>query len=454
LRSKIKRYALTTIVVALSISAGATINNNIVMAGTTPCADGPDVIGDKNLRLLPVFKGLRTPISMAFLGPGDILVALKDGGTVHRIINGNILPDPLLNLEVANALERGLLGLAVSKNESGGATNVFVFYTKSGGGKDGDDIRFDGKNITRGINPFGSVLERYDLIDNKLVNPKLLLYINSTPNPIPDNPRDEMHHVGGKLLVGPDENLYVITGDSVNQKTQSQNYANGPAPNGTSGVIRVTQDGRPVSTGPLGTEPPWIYYFGYGIRNGFGMDFDPVTGSLWDTEPGQIYDDEINIVKPGFNGGWGAIQGFAKDSPGKSTSDLFYPNGSGMYRDPVFNWHYRVTPTAIKFFNSDNLGKTYENDLFVSRYNGGIANQSYLYHFDLTSNRSELLINDASLEDKVVNNADEDRKLAFAECLGIITDMQVGPDGYLYILEHMSGQEGSVGTIYRLERIW
>jgi glucose/arabinose dehydrogenase len=444
------------IIAMILVSLGAVIvKNDIAIAATPPCADVPIVVGDSNLRLLPVFKGLRLPVSMAFLGQGDILLALKDEGTIHRIINGNVLHDPLLDLEVANGFERGLLGLAASKNDSRGVTYVFVFYTKSGGGKDGDDLRFDGKNITRGITPFGSVLERYELIDNKLANSKLLLYINSTPTPIPDKPKDEMHHVGGKLIVGPDKNVYVLTGDSVNQKTQSQNNINGSFPNGTGGIIRVTQDGRPVSDRPLGMEPPWAYYYGYGIRNGFGLDFDPLTGKLWDTEAGYLSNDEINIIEPGFNGGWTAIQGFAKDSSSKSPLDLVYPNGRGKYQDPVFVWNNTVTPTAIKFFNSDKLGKKYENDLFVARYNLGLVNQSYLYHFDLNSNRSGLLLNDSSLEDRIADDADEDSKIAFAKCLGIITDMQIGPDGYLYLLEHMNGAEiGNIGTIYRLERIW
>ena len=50
-------------------------------------------------------------------------------------------------------------------------------------------------------------------------------------------------------------------------------------------------------------------YYAYGIRNSFGIDFDPVTGKLWDTENGPGYGDEINLVKPGFNSGWGKIQG-------------------------------------------------------------------------------------------------------------------------------------------------
>lgn len=49
-------------------------------------------------------------------------------------------------------------------------------------------------------------------------------------------------------------------------------------------------------------------YYGYGIRNSFGIYFDPITGKLWDTENGPNYGDEINLVEPGFNSGWSQIQ--------------------------------------------------------------------------------------------------------------------------------------------------
>ena len=91
-----------------------------------------------------------------------------------------------------------------------------------------------------------------------------------------------------------------------------------------------------------------------------------------------------------------------------STFRLGLRKWSGKYLDPAFAWNHSVTPTAIKFLNSDKLGNTYENDLFVARHNGGVVNQSNRYHFDLNSNRSALLFNDSSLQDKEADNIDED----------------------------------------------
>src|SRR5438093_1445971 len=65
-----------------------------------PSPKGPMII-DPHLNAQVVFRGLRYPTSMAFLGPNDILVTEKDAGTVRRIVNGTDLQQPLLNASVA-----------------------------------------------------------------------------------------------------------------------------------------------------------------------------------------------------------------------------------------------------------------------------------------------------------------------------------------------------------------
>src|ERR671931_432120 len=105
---------------------------------------GPTV-NDPNLKVEEVFNGLEEATSMAFLGPNDILVLEKDKGTVQRIVDGKMLPDPLLDVNVANLDERGLLGIAVAKHtNNNGPRYVFLYYTESDGGEDGDDAASSG----------------------------------------------------------------------------------------------------------------------------------------------------------------------------------------------------------------------------------------------------------------------------------------------------------------------
>ena len=121
-------------------------------------------------------------------------------------------------------------------------------------------------------------------------------------------------HNGGAIIIGPDNNLYIPIGDTdkiTGGTTEAQNNDELPA-DGSGGILRITQDGAPVTdsnTGTyiLGDDYPLNLYYAYGLRNSFGIDFDPVTGNLWDSENGPGYGDELNIVAPGFNSGWKLI---------------------------------------------------------------------------------------------------------------------------------------------------
>ena len=73
-------------------------------------------LSDPNLKIEEVVSGLEAPTTMSFLGPDDFLILEKDKGTVLRVLNGNVLDKPLLDVEVANSVERGMCGIAVSKN--------------------------------------------------------------------------------------------------------------------------------------------------------------------------------------------------------------------------------------------------------------------------------------------------------------------------------------------------
>jgi aldose sugar dehydrogenase len=383
----------------------------------------PLMLENNSYMLEPVFHGIKFPTSMTFLGPDDILVLEKNNGTVMRIVNGTMLPDPVLDVNVASKNERGMLGIAIAKHENG-PTYVFLYFTESKT-TDGDDLM--------GEQPLGNRLYRYDFVDGKLTNPKLLLDLPATPGP---------SHNGGALTIGPDGNVYVAIGDllarSGKNTTVAGNIQLGNDPDGRAGILRITQEGEVVNGhGILGEGHPLNKYYAYGIRNSYGMDFDPVTGYLWDTENGPNFGDEINLVEQGSNSGWKKIQGIwglaDRGRPGEivsEPSDLVTFNRTGKYSPPEFIWNNTVAPTALKFLNSDKLGKQYENDLFVSDFNNG-----NIYHFDLNQNRTELLKpNGPSLTDRIAQDPKELEETIFTKAAGGITDMELGPDGYLYIL--------------------
>ena len=403
-------------------------------------------INDPNLELELVFREDIESSSMAFLGSDDILLLDKNDGTVHRIINGALLEKPLLDVKVANKRERGMLGIATTASNNGGDTKyVFLYYTESFN-EDGNDI-CTADHCEPGNDPLGNRLYRYELKDNKLVYPKLLLDLPATPGPT---------HNGGAIQIGPDKNLYVPSGDVHGQSseksiTKAQNFKNGTDPDGRSGILVVTQDGKPVnrSEAILGDKHPLNFYYAYGIRNSFGIDFDPLTGNLWDTENGPSFGDEINLVEPGFNSGWMQVQGNWKLVLPPTAED-FIPGdeifnldtlensdfeGKGKYSPPKFIWKIPVGVTAVKFLNSNKLGEEYENDMFVGDFNNG-----RLYHFELNENRTELSFQDGSLKDGIVDENEEPEEAIVAEGFGSITDIEVGPDSLLYVLSRLEDE--------------
>src|SRR6266487_1311027 len=403
-----------------------------------PTAGGP-TFSDPNLKAQIIFKGFHIPTSMAFLGPNDFLVLEKNTGNVIRIVNGKMLEPPLLHVNVAAQVERGLLGIAIQKSANIHApTYVFLYYTEA-----------DTSNTV-----IGNRIFRYELVNNnqQLVNPKLLLDLPGTPSP-----GGEGNHNGGKIIIGPDHNVYVVIGDVGDHRGQAQNVMNGPPLDGTGGILRVTQDGLPVANPPLGagasvggggvTGNMMKYYYAYGIRNSFGMAFDPLTGKLWDTENGPSYGDEINLVNFGFNSGWTQIQGIWQAIGGSGgagpvaplhPSNLVDFSGKGAYRTPEFAWLQEIAPTSLTFLNSSKLGKQYQDDMFV-----GDVLYGNIYDFKLDQNRTGLLLS-GPLAGKVAHTTSELAGVIFGKGFGLTTDIQVGPDGYLYVLSYTGG------TIYKI----
>lgn len=382
------------------------------------------VLTDQNLKTDLVIDKLKFPIGMEFIGNDDFLVIEKNTGKVKRVTNGQIVNE-LLDLNVASKSERGLLGIAflnTSKFDNAVGENpkdgyVFLFLTETEGQDDGEIL--------------GNKLYRYELIDGTLVNPVLLLDLPYLPGP---------SHNGGVLRIGPDGNLYLVMGDLNRHKAPegdniAQNLEGTALPDGRGGVLRITPNGDTVMDGfTLGDSYLLDKYYGYGIRNSFGIGFDNVTGYLWDTENGSHYGDEINIIQPGFNSGWRQVLAtpyLYQNMTGEEfdRSNLINFNGNGKYYDPALTWNQTIAPTAIAFIHSDILGNEYKDDMLV----GGVKNGTIL-HFDLNSTRTGLSLN-GSLKDKVVNNPDEINDSIFGTGFGIISDIKIDPsDGELFVI--------------------
>lgn len=384
--------------------------------------DSGKSLGDPTLResafdLDKIVDGFSRPTGMTFLGPDDFLVTEEDTGKVKRVIDGRV-SQTVLDVDVSTNDSRGLIGIDSKIVDN--KTFVFLYFTESYSEDDGE--------------PVGNRLYRYELINGLLTNQKLLLDMPAGPG-TKDN--------GGPVVIGPDNNVYSVVGHIAGEgdkghETKAQNFKRGPDADGSSGIHRVTIDGNIVDSGILGSSESLGTYYAYGIRNIFGMDFDPLTSKLWISENGVYSNDEINLVEPGFNGGWKHMTGLVPKN--FDYTELVTFNGSGEYSDPEFVWNNTVSPTALLFFSSDKFGPEFKNDMFVGDYEFG-----RIYHFGLNSERDSLLLT-GSLVDKVADNDSELQNNIFGEDFGVPTDLEIGPDGMLYVTSLRDG------AIYRISK--
>jgi aldose sugar dehydrogenase len=376
----------------------------------------PSII-DSALNVKAVVEGLSSPTSMIFLGDNNMLILEKDG-QLRLVSNGVLQEQPVLQVSVSTESERGLLGITTSNGSSGqGTTNVFLYYTE------GDPLR--------------NRVYKYLWNGHSLINPDLILDLPAEPGP---------NHDGGKIIIGPDGYLYAIIGD-LNHDGQLQNFPDGPPPDDTGSIFRVNaEDGSAAPDNPFlnnGGNNELSKYYAYGIRNSFGIDFDPLTGNLWDTENGPASYDEINLVKPGFNSGWQTVMGPISLS-GNTGDDLVNFPGS-QYADPLFSWTEPPAVTDIEFLDSSTLGDRYANNIFVGDINNG-----NLYFFEVNENRDGIILDTAQqesgLSDLVVDNEEELSAITFGSGFGGITDIETGPNGSLYVLSYDDG------IIYEISR--
>jgi glucose/arabinose dehydrogenase len=458
-------------------------------------AAGPSMV-DSNLDVRPVIAGLANPTSMAFLGTNDFLVLEKDTGKVKRVVNG-VDQSTVLDLAVNSASERGLLGIALHP-EFPSNPGVYLYWTQTTNGVDSSD--------PANVPLLGNRVDRFTWNGSTLAMDRNLIRLHAFQNDPGQGLRG--NHNGGIIRFGPDRKLYIIIGDN-GRRGWMQNLNCGPTPTCpgpivpddqfggpqpddahlTGVVIRLNDDGSTPGDNPffaagaalggeVGANVQKIY--SYGVRNSFGMAFDPLSGSLWTQENGDDSFDEMNRVEPGMNGGWVQIIGpvsrlaefkaietdtnffglqqlrwpptLIADTPEEALKRLFVLPGS-HYKDPEFSWKFAVAPAGIGFLNSRALGPQFFGDLFVGASRPFLAG-GYLFHFNLTGNRKRIAAGDPRLEDRVADNTNkfditESESLLIGRDFGIATDIQTGPNGNLYVV---SLSNGSVYEVFRRAR--
>ena len=392
----------------------------LILAGTMTTAHA-QTLTDPTLKLTTYLTGFSQPTQIRFLGADDLFITEKATGRVIRSQNG--VKTTVLDLNVTNNSERGLLGVTLDKNF---AVNkqVYVYYSVSNAGAD------SGNGATWTENR----LSRFTFDGTNLTGETVLHTFGTAADGQTNGP----NHDGGPIITGADGNLYGVNGD-MNRNGAEQNNtnsANGSAKVG--GLYRLDTDGNAPADNPFITNAnaDFHQWYSYGVRNSFGLAFDPVTGNLWDTENGPNVYDEINLVSKGMNSGWTKLMGpVSRDAQG--TSDLVNLPGS-TYIDPKFSFLNPIGITGINFLAGTTLGGAYQDAVIV-----GDNNTQGLYLLRLNAARNGFVLS-GDLADGVADSATERDLLRFGSSFGVVTDIQVGADKAIYV------SSLSTGNIYRI----
>jgi len=516
---------ILVLLIVFSIVFSGRMGNEVEAQSPSPSMTDP------NLAVRTVVADLITPISMAFIGTNDFLVVEKNTGRVQHVVNG-VVQSTVLDLGVNNASERGLLGIALHPNFPTDP-GVYLFWTCRTAIPPTDPF-FPDEQQCSNANMFaadtddilsvpllGNRVDRFIWNGSTLAFDHNLIMLRAFQNdgaPVPAGQGDETqpprgNHNGGVLRFGPDGKLYILFGDN-GRRGQLQNLPcgptatcpgpvqpddqfGGPQPDNahlTGVILRLNPDGSTPSDNPFFSAGATLggevganvqKIFAYGLRNSFGMDFDPVSGVLWEEENGDDSFTEINRAEAGFNSGWVQIMGpperiaeykaietdpgddpclgtpyfglqqlrwpptLLADTPGEALSRLFVLPGS-HYSAPEFSWKFEVAPGAIGFVRGRGLGPQYENDLFVGAARTFLED-GHLFHFNLTGNRRKIGVDDPRLEDRVADNLckfdiTESESLLIGRNFGVGTDIQTGPNGNLFVV---SLDKGAVFEIFR-----
>ena len=475
-------------------------------ADTTPLT-----ILDPNLQVTTFLgSGISQPIGIVFIGATDAFVLEKASGKVLRVIAGVAQPTPALDLAVNSNSERGLLSLVLHPNFP---TTPFVYirWTESSTGAD--------STVVTEVPLLGNRVDRYVWNGSTLTFDRNLILLRSrqTDNvsvaghPGTNNGAEQGNHNGGVLRFGPDGKLYLFMGDQGRRgwlqnlpsgpfltAPQVDDAFGGPAPDNahlTGIILRLNEDGTTPGDNPFFAAGSSIggevganiqKILSYGHRNGFGMAFDPQSGSLWDTENADDAYSELNRIVPGMNGGWIQLAGplsriadFKQIETtlfGSNMQQVRYPPTrvayaaslalarmfmlpGAVYRDPEFSWKYEIGPAGTTFVNGNSLGPEYNGTLWIGSARsfqqvGG--NGGSLYRLRLTSDRLHVDVSaDPRLADLVADNVfraqkfdgTESETLQIGRGFGTTTDIEQGPDGALYVVSITDN------AIYKISRV-
>lgn len=386
-----------------------------LMASCTQPKRGSENEKSTSLKLSKIVDGLHSPVSLAFLEDGSILIA-EQTGQVRIFKDGALIEQPFLDLEgklvkLSGAYdERGLLGIALHPDFS--KTKKFYLYYSSGIKTQGMDHQSVVSEFTANVNPL-----RADIASERI-----LLKI--------DQP--ESNHNGGEIKFGPDGFLYIGLGDGGGAGDRHGERGNGQNLNTHLGkILRI--DVNTDKSYLIPQDNPFVEnksakpeIWAYGFRNPWRFSFDKKSGKLFVADVGQNKYEEVNIVEKGGNYGWKIMEGNHCFEPetdcnkqGLKTPIFEYAHSKGISVTGGYVYNGKVHSGLIgKYIFADWTGP-----MFFLEQSGDIWEKGNI---------------------ELLNKPSGDLKI-----LGFAADKE----GELYVLTNQEvGPKGTNGAIYKLTK--
>ncbi len=298
----------------------------------------PKPVSQSGLQSDVLAENLNIPWAMDFL-PNGTMIFTQRGGVVSLLDNGVVTNISKINVTAIG--ESGLLGVAVDPEFSQNKY-IYLYYTSSSGNR-----------VSRFV------------LTNKLQNETVLL----------DNIPSAPIHNGGRLKFGPDGKLYITTGDA-NNRSAAQDI------NSLSGkILRMNKDGTIPADNPYKN-----YVYTLGNRDPQGLAWNSNNRILYESEHGDIMNDEINILVSGGNYGWPIYQG-NNNAPGYIAPLIVYtnftlaPSGMAFYNNKLYVAGLRGTQVRQISLDDNGTSITGQESLLTQfgRIRDVVAHDGYIY---------------------------------------------------------------------------
>jgi aldose sugar dehydrogenase len=373
-------------------------------SGPVPDISGKDFTTQKaSFKVETLVRGLNQPWGLAFLPDGRAIFTERSGELRFMDKNGAISEPVKGTPAVFERQDAGMLDVQLHPDYAKNGW-IYLSYTTVPAGYQVQPEELKAPNMSA---PTMTYIVRGKVnANNEWVDQQILF------NPPPDSYRVSADHYGSRFLFDRKGHFFWSMGERHDMQ-MSQNLA---SPLGK--IHRLNDDGSIPKDNPFIHTPGALgSIWTYGHRNPEGLTFDPATGLFWETEHGPTGGDEVNIIEPGKDYGWGVATMGLEPGIGRL-------HATGM-TDPITFYNPSIGPAGITFYTGDRY-PGWKGNLFITGMVG----------------------------EKLIRMEIKGRQIASQETLiqgyGRIRDVVQGPDGLLYLLLQNMNGDPKGGSIVRL----